>query len=353
MRAVHQLLPVLNSSDAIGSAALRLRALLQSMGYRSDIYADLIDRPLRRQAQPVHRLSESLDRDDAVIYHLSLGSPLAAMMRSLRCKRIVYYHNITPPETVEMLSASLAHRLRWGRSDLMSLAPACDLCIAPSTFSVDELTTAGARQAVRVRLPVDLQRLSPREATVGSPPIVLFVGRMAPHKGQDVLIRMLAALRAVDHFHCRLVLAGAATVPGFSSALRGLAQQLGVEHDVEIADANVNDAQLGDLYASASLFACASEHEGFCVPLLEAMAFSVPVLAYAAAAVPETLGRAGVLVTNRDPLVWAELARWLVSDRGARRTLTAAGRSRLEEFTDKAVAGDIGVALELLTMSPR
>jgi glycosyltransferase involved in cell wall biosynthesis len=349
--AVHQLVPVLTVGDGVSGAALRFRDLLRKRGYRSDIYADLIDPHLRREARPAAALRDESRVEDGVIYHLSIGSPLAAAFAHLSAQRIVFYQNVTPPESLNGASPVLAHHLRWGLADLAALAPLANLGLAASEFSATELRSAGARQVAVVQLPPDLARLRPRRATPSANVDLLFVGRFAPHKRQDVLIRVLAALRATHAPRATLLLVGSGDLPGYIRGLRELAHALGVAEAVRI-ETGVSDRALGDLYAKASVFVCASDHEGFGLPVLEAMSFSVPVVAYIAGAVAETVGDGGLLLEDRDPLVWAELAWRMANDDRVRERFISAGLRRLEDFSDAAISAQLVGALATIGLKP-
>jgi glycosyltransferase involved in cell wall biosynthesis len=185
-----------------------------------------------------------------------------------------------------------------------------------------------------------------------SPPLLMFVSRVAPNKRHEDLIRMLTALRATAQRHARLVIAGRFTdTEEYVDALRGLASSLGVADAVTWAG-RLSDAAVGDLYAQAAVYVCASEHEGFCVPLLEAMAFDVPVVAYAAGAVPDTLGGAGIVLRHKDPLVWAAVVDRVVRDSSLRAALAAAGRRRLLDFAPEVVERSLADALSSIGVVP-
>jgi glycosyltransferase involved in cell wall biosynthesis len=328
--------------------------MLRHLGFRSAVFADLIDRRLAREAHPAAELAASLRPGDAVLYHLSIGSPLARLVESVPARRVLVYHNITPPEFYRDTSVRVVYWLKRGERDLRRLAPIADLVIGDSTYNLEAALAAGARHTVVIPPPVDLARLSPREARPQQPPQVLFVGRIAPNKRVEELIRVLAALRATSVPDARLVVGGSADDTGaYLAGLRHLAERLGVAGAVDLPAHRLSDAELGALYASASVFATASEHEGFCIPLLEAMAFSVPVVARAAGAVPETLADAGLLVESGDPLVWAALIGRVVGDPGLRRGLAAAGRRRLADFAEDAICGRLAAALRGLGVEPR
>lgn len=351
--AVHQLLPVLSYGDAIGGAVLRTRAMLRRLGFRSAVYADLIDQRLAREAHPAAELAAGVGPGDAVLYHLSIGSPLARLVETLPARRVVVHHNITPPDFYRDTSVRVVYWLKRGERDLRRLAPVADLVIGDSTYNLEAAVAAGARRSVVIPPPVDLARLSPREARPQSPPQMLFVGRIAPNKRVEELVRALAALRGTCVPDARLVVGGSADDTGaYLAGLRSLAGRLGVAGAVDLPTRRLTDEELGARYASATVFATASEHEGFCIPLLEAMAFSVPVVARAAGAVPETLGDAGVLVESRDPLVWAALIGRLMTDPRLRRALAAAGRRRLADFAEDAIGERLAAALRGLGLEP-
>ena len=339
MTAVHQLLPVFSSGDAIGSAVLRTRGMLRHMGFRSEIFAGLIDDRLRRDGHDAITLPRWLAAGDVLVYHLSIGSPVARLAALTPARMIVVYHNITPTEYYRDTNPTVTYWLERGRRDLQTLAPRAKLVIGDLQFNLDEAMAAGARRGAVVPPPVDLGRLraTPARSSTVAPSLV-FAGRLAPNKGHVDLIRALAALRVLTFPSARLTLVGTTedTAP-YAAALRALAERLGVGSAV-CMPGRVTDTELHGIYASASVFACASEHEGFCVPLLEAMAFSVPIVAYAAAAVPETLGEAGLLTGSKDPLVWAALLDEAIRSEPTRRTLVDAGLRRLAEFSDPSIA---------------
>ncbi len=352
-RAVHQLLPVFSYGDAIGAATSRTRTMLHELGYRSETFADVIDHRLAAQARPARELLAELRPGDAVLYRLSIGSPLAALVERCGARRVVVYHNITPARYFAGTNPRVTYWLERGRADLRRLAPLADLVIGDSTYNLDEAREAGARQGVVVPPPVDLERLAPRPNRPGSPPTVLFVGRIAPNKRPDTLIRALAALRATSRPDARLTLVGTADdTDTYARRLRLLAAQLGVADAVEIGAARIDDAALGAAYAGAAVFATASEHEGFCVPLVEAMAFSLPAVAFAAGAVPETAGGSALLLDDRDPLLWAEALQRAMGDEPLREALIRRGAQRLADFRPEALRDRLSAALREAGITP-
>jgi glycosyltransferase involved in cell wall biosynthesis len=352
--AVHQLLPVLSYGDAIGNAALRTRAILRRLGYRSHIFAGTIDSRLSAEAQLIGQLDPSrLDGNDALVYRLSIGSPLARIVELLPARRILVFHNITPPHYYQQVSPEVSFRLEQGYADLARLAPLAELVIADSTFNYQIAMQSGARHGVVIPPPIDFTRLRPRPASPEQPPRLLFVGRIAPNKRHDILLRSLAALREAHGIDATLVVVGGADdTEGYLDALQKLAIRLRVEAAVDIGGKRSRDVDLGAEYARTNVFVSASEHEGLCVPLLEAMSFSVPVVARAEAAVPETVGDGGLLLETDDPLVYAAAIGRVIYDLPLRRRLIAAGHRRLADFAEPRIEELLGQALRGINVLP-
>jgi glycosyltransferase involved in cell wall biosynthesis len=351
-RAVHQLLPDFADGDAIGSITLQMQRMLREIGFESEIYAAGVDEELRHASRKARFLERDLRDDDAVIYHCSIGTPLAEVVARLRVPRMVLYHNITPPAFYRDTNPRVAMRLEQGRAELAMLVPRVELCAGVSEFNVEEMRLLGARRTAVVPPTVDLQRLRPRRGTPQEPPLLVFVSRVAPNKRHQDLIRALAALRATTQPHARLAIVGKFTdTQLYVDSLHRLSRALGVEDAVDWLG-RLDDAEVGDVYARASVYVCASEHEGFCVPLLEAMAFELPVVAYAAGAVPDTLDGAGLLLRNKDPLVWAAAIDRVIGDAALRGEFASAGRRRLQDFRAEAVRQRLAEALRSIGVVP-
>lgn len=351
MTAIHQLIPTFSYGNAIGEATLGMQSLLRRLGFESEIFADLIDRRVHRHARSTEELP-TLGAEDGLIYHLSIGANTARVFRASRAKQILVYHNITPPQYYDEINPRVAYWLRQGHIDLSELAPTAALCIADSPFNANELRSYGARRITVLAPHVDLDRLHPRPATPAAPPTILFVGRIAPNKKQEDLIRALAAMQTTSVSNARLVLAGGREdTEGYASSLADLATRLNVNNRVEFSPPGLSDAALTNYYATASVFACASEHEGFCMPLVEAMAFSVPVVAFRAGAVPETVGDAGVIIDTKDPFVWADILQTVICDESLRQILIAAGHARLDAINKDRSSRKLSDALSSIGLT--
>jgi glycosyltransferase involved in cell wall biosynthesis len=337
----------------MGVITLQTQTMLRELGFASEIYADVIDPRLRDQCRPAAQLDREAQDGDAVIYQMGIGSPVAYLFARLRGPRIVMYHNITPPAYFRDTNPRVAARLVQGREQLAMLVPRVELCAGVSRFNVEEMRLLGARRTAVVPPVANVEHLHPRPSQPGQPPLLLFVSRVAPNKRHDDLIRVLAALRATAQPDARLAIVGRFTdTEDYVASLHALAADLGIDGAVDWTG-RLGNQQVGDLYARASVFVSASEHEGFSVPLLEAMAFDLPVVAYAAGAVPDTLDGAGLLLRHKDPLAWAAVVDRVIRDGALRTALSANGRRRLHDFTPDTVRRQLASALASIGVVPQ
>lgn len=339
--AVHQMLPTLVPGDAIGNHARRLRAWLRGRGLRSELVSVHCDP--RLEAERVRFQPGSLRPDEGLIYHHSIGSELTAEAVGHRGPKLLVYHNVTPPEFFAPYRPEFAPLLAQGREELAKLAPAFPHSVGDSRWNADELAAAGFRAPGVLPIAVDPELWDePADAAwmerlQDGAPNLLFVGRIAPNKRQDHAIGLLAHLHAHEP-RARLVLAGPESPDDpYASCLRLLAVRLGIADRV-LFTGELAPAQLQACYRTARLFVSCSEHEGFGVPLVEAMGFDVPVLAYRSTAVPETLGEAGLLFAEKRWPVVAALAARLLRDEALRARVLAAQRRRREAFRFAALA---------------
>lgn len=331
MTTVDVVIPELSGGDAIGTHSLRLASLLETMGASVRF---VVERQVENDRRVI-LLSDWKRPADLVIVQHGIGSMVAKEVIDRRLTCVVNYHNVTPNQFLEAWNPELVGGLQWGRQQTAAMAPLAQRGIADSEFNAAELRALGYRD-VRVS-PVlwDSDLLSASSDPTAAPnpaePVVLFVGRIVPNKCQHDLIMALAVLREQVP-GARLVLAGGVASDAYRRSLVALARRIGIADHVEFVGRS-SRAELADWYRRASVFACLSEHEGFCVPLIEAMAFGVPVVAYAAAAVGETLGEAGILLTDKAPAtVAAGLAR-VLSDDSARNALINAGNRRARHYS--------------------
>ena len=343
MTAVHQFLPTFAPRDAIGTHTIHVQRILRDMGLESDIYAEGISRRGARRASPYRSFGRRpVAPRTWLLYQLSTGSAVAEFVQARAEPKLVNYHNVTTAELFAPWEPHVAVECREGRRQLRELAPCVDLGVAVSSFNEAELREAGYAGTAVAPVLVDLDA-----ADVGPDPGTLaaferakqdggadwlFVGRVAPHKCQHDVVRAFATYRRLYDARARLHLVGGAGSHAYVTMLERYVAALGLTGAVHLrgsVPAGVLLAHLG----AADVFVCLSEHEGFCVPIVEAMRAGVPVVAYAAAAVPETVAGAGVLLEAKDPVTVAAAVHRVVTDDGLRRQLVAAGSLRAADFT--------------------
>lgn len=338
---VHQLLPDLAYADAISNQAIALRNHLRTMGYRSDIFVKNLDVRVAGEARIFNQ--NLISRDAGLFYHHSIGSELTKFAVEHHGPRCLIYHNITPARFFAPYRPGFAWMLEEGRADLSRLAPYFALSVGDSAYNARELAACDFRHPGVLPIIVDPRKWNmvadPRlmDKLQDGKTNLLFVGRIAPNKCQDQLLEAFARYLALDA-DARLIIAGEGRMADpYYRRVAELIGKLDLTKHV-VLTGQVNDAQLAAYYRTAHLYWSMSEHEGFCVPLVEAMWFDTPVLAYHSSAVPETLGDAGILFTSKTDLSKvAGLAERLVHDDQLRGEVLARQRKRRMDFLPDTV----------------
>lgn len=335
---VNQWVPAAHRGDAIGDSARRVRQMLRDAGHHSDIFALTIDDVLRDDVRP---FSEPTSRTgDITIFHFALPSPMTTAFASLGGVRILQYHNITPASFFAPYDPQLFRLAALGRQELKSLVGHVDLALGDSDFNRRELEELGFAPTGVFPIAVDTDRLTraPRspalEKMLGDGLInILFVGRIVPNKRIEDHIRLAEHYKRYIDAYYRFIFVGRYEgLPRYYNAVRAMILQYRMLPDRFLFPGAVTDQELAAYYRWADVYVSLSEHEGFCVPLVEAMAADVPVLAYAAGAVPETLGGAGIVFAPKDLEFAAEMVASLVYDRGVRTEIIQGQRRRLADF---------------------
>jgi len=338
-------LPGFAPHDAISNHTLQTRRVLREAGYGSHIWAEHIIGNLGREARSYQEDSPLPGEHRLLIYQMSTGSAMAGWLRSrARAGEEVlgHYHNITPAYYFARWEPHIALAMDNARQELYMLAPHTAFSFADSAYNEEELLESGYERTLVCPLLVDLDEYhrSPDRATLdrlrrqrdGGGAHWLFVGRVAPNKCQHDIVGAFAVYRRVFDPQAHLTLVGGGTSPNYLGAVQRLIGELDLGDSVEILS-GVGDAELLAHWAVADVFVCLSEHEGFCVPILEAMELGVPVVAYAAAAVPETLAGAGIVLEDKDPLEVAKAVDKAVRPGATRDRLIKAGRERAAVFS--------------------
>ena len=341
---IHQMAPGFLYGDAIGNQARFIRGQLRQWGYASQVYAQFRDNRLRDPGADYTHYRGGCS--EALIFHYSIGSPLTQVALQHPGVVVPYYHNVTPPEFIRNYNPAFATLLEQGRQDLVLFKDA-PLALAASEYNRQEMLALGFK---RVEVLPYLVLFDELRASAHSPlgreiagryndgwTNILFVGRLVPNKRQDNLIRAFNFYHRLINPRSRLLLIGSdANTPGYRLELQALIEEFDLKH-VELLGPIGPREGLGAYYQTASIFVCLSEHEGCCVPLLEAMAFDVPVLSLHATGVPYTLGESGILLRQKRYDVLAEALHLLVTDVSFRTGVLAAQRRRLADFDVSAI----------------
>jgi L-malate glycosyltransferase len=347
-RAIHQFVAGYTNGDAISNEARMLRGVFRSWGVASEIFSETacILPQLRDDARDVNTAASNVGPADVVLLHLSMGSVVNEVFRTLQCRKALLYHNVTPAHYFEFVNPRTAMQLRRGREQVESLAGAAEVNLADSQFNAREIEALGYRNVQVLPLVLDLSQLSEREdrgiirrfddGCVN----VLFVGRCVPNKRLEDALRAFALYHNTLNGKSRFIHVGSFDgSERYYYYLLTLARDLGISN-VHFARSVPQD-MLNAYYACADVFLCMSEHEGFCIPLMECMAREVPILAYAAAAVPETLDGAGILFSRKEFPEIAEMLHCLATRPALRNAVLASQRERLARYAARNLTAEL------------
>jgi len=338
---VDQVIPQLARRDAIGVHTINLRDGLRAAGFESDIYYGSFEPGAEHEGKPITALGRG-GRGRWLLYQASVGSPVYDIFAARSEPKLVNYHNITPAELLIEWEPAVAFEVALGRAQLGRLAEQSHLAVADSGFNESELVALGYRDTAVVPLLIDMTakgeapdpirsaQLQERRQREGGADL-LFVGKVSPHKAPHDLVMMLSVLRATYDPHARLHLVGSALGKTYEPALRAFITELGLD-DAVFLTGSVSESELESYWRAVDVFVCASDHEGFCVPLAEAMGHGVPVVAYGAAAIPETVGEAGLVLDDKSPGMFAAAVARVLSDPALAASLSASGRARVASF---------------------
>ena len=356
--AVHQVLSTLGYGDAIGNEVLGIRAVLREAGYASEIFVETADPRLEPLTHDYRDLIDASHPDNILIHHFSIGSRASRIAYALPDRMVLVYHNITPPEYFVGVHNDLVRLCYGGRRELLAYVNRCDLALGASEFNRQELEQAGfPRTSVLPVVPSFAHLDETPDRTLVSAfdderVNILFVGRVVPNKRIEDVIRCYQAYRVKHQPNARLLLVGA--YGGFESYLATLHHLIATLRvpDVHIMG-QVSNAELTACYDVADLFLSASEHEGFCVPLVEAFHKRTPVVAYAAAAVPETMDGAGVLYETKDPRHVAAIMDTVLSDPVLESEIVRDQDAALDRLLARDFAGVLLGVVDQVTRAPR
>lgn len=319
MRAIHQFHPAVSQGDAITDDIIALQKIVRSWGFDSEIFCQYPTTGI--PTRPYGGYASNSHPRNILLLHFSIAysEEVFNFIEHLPDQKVLVYHNITPAHYFTGVSAVHERECVRGRAQLPRLAQICSQGIGDSEFNCLELQENGFSRTCVVPILVNFEKF---KKTVPSQSIlsryadghtnILFVGRFVPNKRHDEILRAFAFYQRFLNPSSRLFLVGKYDEwEGYFDRLQAFVQTLGCREVFFPGHTSLEN--LVAYYRLADLFLCRSEHEGFCVPLLESMFFRVPIVAFSAGAVSGTLGDGGVLVDDRDPLFLAETIHYILS----------------------------------------
>ena len=361
-----QFLPTLAFGDAVGNDTIALQKAMRELGYETRIYAEAVDQRLPKStAQDLCSGMPELEPSDVILYHMSTGSKLNYSLENYPCRKIMIYHNITPPHFFQGYNPDAQTNAQYGLDGLRHLSESgtIDYCLADSGFNAQELRDAGFTCPIDVRpilIPFQDYETKPdvgiirkySESSGDHRQNLIFVGRIAPNKKQEDILKIFAYYKNYVNPESRLIFVGN---PGgmekYYQRLKNYAGALDLTPEDVIFTGHIKFPEILAYYQIADVFLCMSEHEGFCVPLVEAMYFNVPVIAYNSCAVPETLGAGGCIVDSKNPAEISLLIREILSNPALKQRIIQNQRERLKDFQYQKIknlfAGQLGAFLNL------
>ena len=339
---VHQLLSGAGPVDAVTNQARAYRELFRAWGWEGTDAAVYLDPRVRDLA----RIDElDVAADDVLLFHYSAYAPRLADQLARPQRKLLVSHNITPARWFWEYEAMIAVQCTVGREQLPRFARAVDLAAGVSAYNAAELDTAGARETAVIPI---LYRPHAVDDHFGPAPTVFFVGRISPHKRHDLILRAFALYRAQHAPDARLSFVGEPITPAYGAAVQALADRLAP--GAVTIESHLSAMELAERWRAASVLCCLSEHEGFCIPVLEAFDHGVPVVARAVGGIPEVAGDAALLLDDADPALVAQLLHLAVSDHELRDELVRRGRERVAAYAYELTAAKLRDAVERVAL---
>lgn len=339
---INQFLVALSYGDAISNEALEMQIILRRKGYSSQIYGQYVD---CRLSAHFHKYEEYKGNSDNIcIFHFSIGSELNDFIKTLPDRKVMIYHNLTPAFYFRGFNEYLANQLSNGRSELSDFASRVDFALGDSTFNAQELTTIGySRVAVQPIIYnfAELEKISLNQKLAeklrGRKPNIIFVGRIAPNKKHEDVIRAFALYKKIYNSSARLWLIGKYDgMEQYYYKLQGLVARLNLS-DVNFTG-QLESEDLHTFWQAADVFLSMSEHEGFLVPILEAAYYQVPIIAYGSGAIEETLCQGGILLRDKDYELAAALIHRVVHGRQFGKSIVDGQQRILQTFAYEKTA---------------
>jgi len=335
---VHQFATSLAYGDAISDEMIEIQKVLRQAGYRSEIFTRFYDPRLAGQVKDYREYRQHSSSRNVVIFHFSIGSPVSRMFFRVPDRKIMIYHNITPHQFFVDSHRILARECYKGRLEIKLFVDKVDLALGDSEFNRRELEAVGYRRTGVLPILIDFSRFDrsgdpvTRRLLGDGKTTILFVGRLIPNKKHEDLIKTFSFYKKHFNRDSRLILAG--DHRGWERYWQGLESLV---DRLSLADVHftghVEFEELLAYYEDADVYLSLSEHEGFGVPLIEAFYKKIPVLAWRAGAVEETMNGGGILLTKKDFFRTAALIDALLSDERLRLSILEGQTRALQKYS--------------------
>ena len=338
-QAIHQFLPVLARHDAIGETVLEIQKYLLNLGYDSKIFVETIIDPTKTITKSFREYIP--EKNDLLIYHHSIGSSLAKHLSELSQLKLLFYHNITPSKFFEDYDQTLVNQLDQGRDQLKILSQHFTYAMAASGYNKAELSSYGFKTIFDMQYFLNLERFNnivPDKEILNSyndTTNIIFVGRRSPNKKVEDILKVFAYYKIFNPNSKLFLLGGSWSVEEYVKKLETLKQKLKIDNNDVISITTLSDKELKSYFQISDVFLCMSEHEGFCIPLVESMHFDIPIIAYNAGAIPDTLGGAGILLNHKKFGEIANLIDILTSNDLFKNQIIEQQNQRLLNFSDE------------------
>ena len=319
-----------------------LQAHFRGLGIRGNIYSENIGTINTKISRKFKSYSEN--PSDLLIYHHSIHSGVLDFILTKKLPKILVYHNVTPYHFFEPYDLKLSHYLKKGREELSSIRESFEICFADSAYNRSELVRLGYQNVHVLPIVYDFSKLhAPSEPHAnGTRKNILFVGRIAPNKKQDDLIRFAKIFRDISGKHFLLNLVGHCSkeMSCYQEELERMIDYYDLSEQVKFSSF-LSDSELNEYYRNADLFLSMSEHEGFCVPIIECMHYGIPIVAYNAGAVKDTMDGSGILFNKKDFAMIAETVSKIFRDPVLRTKIVSGQQKSLQSFQSKDPTGII------------
>ena len=338
-QAIHQFLPVLARHDAIGETVLEIQKYLLNLGYDSKIFVETIIDPTKTITKSFREYIP--EKNDLLIYHHSIGSSLAKHLSELSQLKLLFYHNITPSKFFEDYDQTLVNQLDQGRDQLKILSQHFTYAMAASGYNKAELSSYGFKTIFDMQYFLNLERFNnivPDKEILNSyndTTNIIFVGRRSPNKKVEDILKVFAYYKTFNPNSKLFLLGGSWSVEEYVKKLETLKQKLKIDNNDIISITTLSDKELKSYFQISDVFLCMSEHEGFCIPLVESMHFDIPIIAYNAGAIPDTLGGAGILLNHKKFGEIANIIDILISNDLLKNQIIEQQNQRLLNFSDE------------------